>query len=136
MEQLAEYPVASAERGIIQAIYLNEAFKDAGYSFDKTFRAWLSKLGPAVVAYPELHRFGVSFGFVDAMIYLTEMGPETRHRILSSGVYSLETVDATYEMMPVSQKQEVDEYIEDLTQGSVKADSYEGCMDPVSYECY
>ncbi len=53
--------------------------------------------------YPELHRFGVHFGFVDILAYLTEMGPNSFSKIQSSGVFSESTIKI-YEDMNLKRK--------------------------------
>ncbi|MBD9398155.1 hypothetical protein [Pseudomonas sp. PDM11] len=92
------------DRGVALVRYLNIAFSESGYSLDKTFNVWSQKaLGPGAVMYPELHRFGVHFGFVDILAYLTEMGPAGFSRIQSSGVFSESTMKI-YENMNLKRK--------------------------------
>jgi len=121
--QLALKPVGDPARGELLAIYLNAAFADAGYSLDKTFNLWLSKVkrGPEIARFPELHQFALTFGFVDLMAYLSDMGIEHRAALLRTGVFSQETADLTSSSEGGADRSIAEEA------GAVKADSYYEC---------
>jgi hypothetical protein len=102
--EIALLSQSDPDRGVALVRYLDVAFSESGYSLDKTFNTWSQKaLGPGAAMYPELHRFGVHFGFVDIVVYLTEMGPAGFSKIQSSGVFSESTIKI-YEDMNLKRK--------------------------------
>lgn len=102
--EMALLSQSDPDRGVALVKYLNVAFSESGYSLDKTFNIWSQKaLGPGAAMYPELHHFGVRFGFVDILAYLTEMGPAGFNKIKSSGVFSESTIKL-YENMNLTRK--------------------------------
>lgn len=97
--EMALLSQSDPDRGVAFVRYLDVAFSESGYSLDKTFNTWSQKaLGPGAAMYPELHHFGVRFGFVDIVVYLTEMGPAGFNKIQSTGVFSEPTI-SLYENM-------------------------------------
>lgn len=121
----ASYAVADPRRGMLLAVYLDAAFKESGYSLDKTFQLWYRKInnGPEIAQFPELHEFASSLGFVDLMSYLVVMKqPEYRAAMIDTGVFSRETIRITAPK-PAAAEQLPDDTID---YGNVKADSY-GC---------
>lgn len=135
--EAAMYSTLDPRRGVTQAKFLNYAFARAGYSFDKTFYAWLSKVanGPEIRAYPELYEYGMSFNFHTVMLYLTEMGPEARYLVSQTGIYSPATLELSKRMISPSQKAKYEAYEAPVDLGNVKADSYEACMEENNPKC-
>jgi hypothetical protein len=135
--EIAMYSALDPRRGVAQARFLNYAFTRAGYSFDKTFYAWLTKVanGPEVRAYPELYAYGIDFGFREVMLYLVEMGPESRYLVSQTGVYSPATLELSKRMISPAQKAKYEAYEAPVDLGNVKADSYEACMEENNPKC-
>lgn len=91
--EASRYEANAPQQALLLVQYLDQAFDQAGFSLDKSFRKWLEVVGSPGqdTLYPEMVAFGEKVGFDQVNGYLKNQDPRYRDSIYATQILSKKT---------------------------------------------